>query len=211
MRWKRQRLTPAKRRAGWRWNALSPPAPRSPRSRWSDRTHRYAISAPTFSSRAKSRRPQREDRGWDELPCEDPHPPIAEATGPPSPANSGERARFPLPDWDPCKTSSPSRLATLAPLDEEVLGGLILRCEGEARASPRPHPEVRGRSPSLEGRGRLLRNDPGLGEGGEREASRVRVLSRAAADPGGREAQADSGADAKCAVERDRAAMQLDE
>jgi hypothetical protein len=41
----------------------------------------------------------------------------------------------PLPDWDRCKTSSPSRLATLAPLDEEVLGGLILRCEGEARAS----------------------------------------------------------------------------
>src|SRR6185437_2053949 len=79
----------------------------------------------------------------------------------------------PLPDWDRCKTSSPSRLATLAPLDEEVLGGLILRCEGEARASPRPHPEVRGRSPSLEGRGRLLRNDPGLGEGGEREESRV--------------------------------------
>jgi len=36
---------------------------------------------------------------------------------------------------DHCKTSSPSRLATLAPLDEEVLGGLILRCEGEARAS----------------------------------------------------------------------------
>ena len=66
---------------------------------------------------------------------------------------------------DHCKTSSPSRLATLAPLDEEVLGGLILRCEGEARASPRPHPEVRGRSPSLEGRGRLLRNDPASGRG----------------------------------------------
>jgi len=55
---------------------------------------------------------------------------------------------------------------------------------------------------------------PGSGEGGEREASRVRASgwsSRAAADPGGREAQADSGADAECAVERDRAAMQLDE
>ena len=45
----------------------------------------------------------------------------------PSPPSPAERDR--------CKTSSPSRLATLAPLDEEVLGGLILRCEGEARAS----------------------------------------------------------------------------
>jgi len=52
-----------------------------------------------------------------------PHPPSAVALGPP------------LPDRDHCKTSSPSRLATLAPLDEEVLGGLILRCEGKARAS----------------------------------------------------------------------------
>jgi hypothetical protein len=47
---------------------------------------------------------------------------------------------------DHCKTSSPSRLAALAPLDEEVLGDLrvlVLRCEGEARASKG---RTRGRS-----------------------------------------------------------------
>ena len=89
----------------------------------------------------------------------------------------------PLPDWDRCKTSSPSRLATLAPLDEEVLGGLILRCEGEARASPRPHPEVRGRSPSLEGRGRLLRNDPASGRG-KKPLARLRERVPSASEAG---------------------------
>ena len=56
------------------------------------------------------------------------------AVGTLSPKERDKNLPLPL-QRDHCKTSSPSRLASLAPLDEEVLGGLILRCEGEARAS----------------------------------------------------------------------------
>jgi hypothetical protein len=57
-----------------------------------------------------------------------------------------------------------------------------LRCEGEARASPRPHPEVRGRSPSLEGEDAYYAMIPRAGEGEGFPASETKERTLVAQD-----------------------------
>jgi hypothetical protein len=81
---------------------------------------------------------------------------------PTSPAPRAGEVKSPSPVCGTfAKTSSPSRLASLAPQDEEVLGDLILRCEGEARAS--------------KGEVAHYAKVPLAGEGGPSEARRVRA------------------------------------